>query len=407
MPAPPALVPTLGQERLHLIDALRGFALAGVLMVNLATFTLYEFLDEGARAALPTAAFDRTALAVMHLLVDNKAVTLFSLLFGLGFSLQMERAAARGADGLRVYLRRLGVLALIGVMHAYLLWWGDILLIYAMLAVLLVPFRHASDRVLLCTGLFIALALPPLLTPWLEPVMAGLPSYEAISAATLAAFSSPSFGVALRQNAVFGNYAWTAFWGIYCFVLGRFLLGYWAGRRGLLQRPAEHRLLLRRLLIGGLLAGGTVSCMIEFADFGAIDALPGMTGAIAVFAKRVLLRSGPLALGIAYAAGFALLWLRPRWRRTLGILAPVGRMALSNYLMQTVVCLCVFYGYGLGVGPRYGLVGWLGACALLFAAQILLSHWWLARFRFGPMEWLWRSLTYLRPQPMRLDATAR
>jgi uncharacterized protein len=400
--------PIAGQERLHLIDALRGFALAGVLMVNLATFTLYEFLDDAARAALPTAAFDRIALTFMHLFVDNKAITLFSLLFGLGFSLQMERAAARGGDGLRLYLRRLGVLALIGALHAYLLWWGDILLIYALVASLLVPFRHASDRVLLGAGLFVALALPPLLAPWLEPLLAALPSDRTMAAANLAAFSSPSFAAVLRQNVAFGNYAWAAYWGVYCFVAGRFLLGYWAGRRRLLQQPAAHRRLLRGLCIGGLLIGGAVTCVFEYTDpVSAAEALSGAGGAIVRFALRVLGRCGPLALGIGYAAAFALLWLRPRWQRMLGLLAPVGRMALSNYLMQTIVCLGVFYGYGLGVGPRLGLVGWLGMWAMLYGTQIALSRWWLARFRFGPMEWLWRSLTYARPQPMRLDATQR
>ena len=134
--------------------------------------------------------------------------------------------------------------------------------------------------------------------------------------------------------------------------------------------------------------------------------MPGLGGALARFSLRVLERCGSLALGIGYAAAFALLWhAAVAGSRLLGVLAPVGRMALSNYLMQTVVCLGVFYGYGLGVGPRHGLVGWLAMWAMLYGMQIMLSRWWLARFRFGPMEWLWRSLTYARMQPMRLDAT--
>jgi uncharacterized protein len=107
-----------------------------------------------------------------------------------------------------------------------------------------------------------------------------------------------------------------------------------------------------------------------------------------------------------------LLFLRLQWRPRLQILAPMGRMALSHYLTQSVLGIALFYGIGLGIGPRWGVAGWWSAWALIFAGQIAISHWWLARFRFGPMEWVWRSLTYGRRQPFRLQprgyaATAR
>jgi uncharacterized protein len=126
--------------------------------------------------------------------------------------------------------------------------------------------------------------------------------------------------------------------------------------------------------------------------------LAGQPGALLL---RMVLRAGPLALGMAYAAGFALLFLRPSFQRYLRPLAPVGRMALTNYLLQTGVCLSVFYGAGLGIGPRFGFVGILSAWILLFGAQLLFSRWWLSRYRFGPMEWLWRSLAYARMQPLK------
>lgn len=388
-------VPTGAGERHGLIDALRGFALAGVLLVNLGAFTLYDYLDPAARQALPTAGFDAVAGTLVRVLVENKSITLFSLLFGLGFSLQMERAAARGGDGLHLYLRRIAVLGLFGFAHCYLLWWGDILLVYALMALVLVLFRKAADRVLLGCGLFVALVLPPLLQPWIEAALAGQPGEEAMKAANLSAFASTSYLTALRQNAAFANWAWTSYWGIYAFVAGRFLLGAWAGRRRLLQQPAVHRVLLQRLCLGGLLAGSAITVLGEFL-------LPlGEHGPVATFCIRVLLRIGSPALAIGYAAGFALLYLHAGWRRWLDVFAPVGRMALSNYLVQTIVCTTVFYGFGLGVGPRHGYAGWLLAWAVLFAVQIALSHWWLARFRFGPAEWLWRSLAYARLQPMR------
>lgn len=392
--------PSTEGERLELIDALRGFALAGVLLVNLGSFTLYAFLDDAARAALPTAGFDRMADAIKSLLVDDKAITLFSMLFGLGFALQLERAGTRGSAGLRLYLRRIGVLLVFGVIHSYLFWWGDILLIYALMGLLLVFCRNLSSRALLALGLFVALALPALIAPWMEALVKGMPTQEAMERANTAAFSSPRWTTALAQNMVFSSWAYAVWWDVWPFVFGRFLLGYWAGRAGLLQRPEIHRVLLHRLFIVAALIGTTATGFgyyEESLDAG-ISAYTGQPGSVLL---DIVLRAGPLALGIAYATGFALLFLHPSCRRYLRLLAPVGRMALSNYLLQTAVCLSVFYGAGLGVGPRYGLIGILTTWVLLFGAQIFFSHWWLSRYRFGPMEWLWRSLTYARRQPLK------
>jgi len=392
-------VPTGGEQRHSLIDALRGFALAGVLLVNLGTFTQYDFLESAARLALPTAGFDAFARMAIQVVAENKAITLFSLLFGLGFSLQMERAAANGRDGLGLFRRRIAVLGLFGLLHCYLLWWGDILLIYALMALVLMLFRKASDRVLLAGGLLIALVLPPLLQPWLDAALSAQAAEEVMAATNLAAFGSPSYMVAMRQNAVFANWAWLSYWGVFFFVAGRFLLGYWAGRRRLLQDPAAHRVQLQRLCAWGLAVGIAITALDE-ADV--LQASPAASAGWQ-FCLRVLRRIGPLALATGYAASFALLYQRERWR-WLQVLAPVGRMALSNYLVQTLACTGIFYGFGLGIGPRYGYAGWLLAWAVLFGAQVAFSHWWLARFRFGPMEWLWRSLTYARPQPMRRSA---
>jgi uncharacterized protein len=395
--------PSAEGERFELIDALRGFALAGVLLVNLGSFTLYVFLDDAARAALPTAGFDRIADAVKSLLVEDKAITLFSMLFGLGFALQLERAQARGSAG-RLYLRRIGVLLLFGAIHSYLFWWGDILLIYALMGLLLALCRNLSQRGLLALGLFVALA-PALAEPWIDSFLQGLPTQQAMERANIAAFSSPHWSLVLAQNLAFSNWAYLAWWGVFPFVFGRFLLGYWAGRSGLLQRPDRHRSLLLRLFLVTALIGAAATLLGYFENRvdSRIAILAGQAGTLLL---QVVLRAGPLALGIAYAAGFALLFLHPAWRRVLRVLAPVGRMALSNYLLQTAVCLLVFYGIGLGVGPRFGYVGILTAWALLFGAQVVASHWWLARYRFGPMEWLWRSLTYWHAQPLRRASRA-
>ncbi|MET0755389.1 MAG: DUF418 domain-containing protein, partial [Pseudoxanthomonas sp.] len=322
------------RERHDLIDALRGFALGGVLMVNLASFTLYEFLPDTARARLPTAGMDAVALQAMELLVNIKFITLFSLLFGLGFSLQMEQA--QGGGGLARFVRRLLILLAIGLIHSYFIWWGDILLTYAVAGLLLVGFRHASSRVLLVAGLGLALLVPPLISPFMREVLSAWPKQAEVYAAALDGFSSASFAGALRANIDAANWARVSNWALLCFVLGRFLLGYWAGRRGLLQRPAQNESLIKRLFWWGM-AIGVAMTALQFTQAGLRQQYPLLDSEACKFAIRVLLRAGPLALGISYAAGFVLLFLRPGWRRGLNVLAPVGRMALTHYLSQSVI----------------------------------------------------------------------
>jgi len=400
----PAIEPdSPARERHDLIDALRGFALGGVLLVNLAYFSLYEYLPDPSRAALPTARFDALALQVMELLVNIKFITLFSLLFGLGFSLQMERAQADG--GLKRFVRRLLILLVIGMLHSWLVWWGDILLTYAAAGLLLVCFRRAPDWLLLAGGLVLALAVPPLVSPWMREVLADWPKQPEVYADALQAFFSHSFSTALNGNMQIATWARISNWALVCFVLGRFLLGYWAGRRGLFQRPTQHHALIARLFRGSLTIGIAMT-VLQFTQAGLREQIAWLDSEPGKFAIRILMRAGPLALGIAYATGFALLFLQPAWQRRLQLLAPMGRMALTHYLSQSVLGIALFYGIGLGIGPRWGAAGWLLAWAVIFALQLWASHWWLARFRFGPMEWVWRSLTYGRRQPFRRERAA-
>ena len=391
------VIPMPTRERHDLIDALRGFALGGVLMVNLASYTLYEFLEEPARAALPTAALDSIALQIMELLVNVKFVTLFSLLFGLGFSLQMERATESG--GLSRFIRRLLILVVIGAMHSWFVWWGDILFTYAIVGLLLVCFRHAPDWILLTCGLLLALLVPPLVSPWMREALANWPKQSEIYALGLQGFSSSSFAIMFDANFQMANWARVSNWALVCFVLGRFLLGYWAGRRGLFQRPTEHRALIARIFWGGL-AIGIAMTLLQFTQAGLREHIAWLDTEPSKFVIRMLLRAGPLALGVAYAASFAMLFLQPAWGRRLRVLAPMGRMALTHYLSQSIIGIGLFYGIGFEVGPRWGIVGWLLAWAAIYGLQLWLSHWWLARFRFGPLEWVWRCLTYGQWQPL-------
>lgn len=394
------LDPSDASERLELVDALRGFALAGVLFINIGAFSLYFYLDPAAREVLPTASFDGFARLFTEVFVDRKFITLFSMLFGFGFAIQLERAKKRGATGLRLYARRTAVLLLFGIVHATFIWWGDVLLMYALLALLLIPLRNLSAPALVAGGLFVALVLPPLLVPWIDPLAARLPSYEDMKAMAFPLFSAPSYAGLVEGNIRFGLWTYAGWWDDWFFIFGRFLLGYWAGRTYLFHRPDTHRGLLKRIFAVATLAGLGATALKYWID-GLPPAVSSFGSGIGDLILQIVLRAGPLGMGIGYACGFALLFLSAPWRRVLLLLAPVGRMALTNYLLHSIVGVTVFYGVGFDAGPRYGYVARILLWTLLFGSQIVFSHWWLARYRFGPAEWLWRSLTYGRPQPMR------
>lgn len=399
MPGPVA--PVAPDERQPLIDALRGIALAGVLLVNLGYLSLYEFMTEAARAALPSAALDLAASTAMHWLVNVKAITVFSLLFGIGFAIQLERAQQRGAAGLPRYLRRLGWLLVIGLLHSYLLWWGDILLTYALVGLLMVLFRRLSNAWLVGLGLFIAILLPGLIGPWISAWLNPEEQRAGLYAHSLLAFGGNSWRDVFDANLALANWTRLTNWSLICFVLGRFLLGYWAGRKGLLQRPQQHLPLFRRLLLGAVVVALLSSALMWLADqYGWRE------HALGRIVRSSAFRTTPLAVGVAYICVFVLLFQREFWQRWLLVLAPLGRMALTNYLMQSALGIALFYGIGLGIGPWHGVsawwMGWLG----ILGAQLAFSHVWLAYFRYGPCEWAWRSLTYGSLQPMRLPRVA-
>lgn len=388
---------TAPSPRQPLIDALRGVALLGVFLVNLRFFSLDALLDASTQQALPSAALDQAIRTGMGWVVDLKAITVFSLLFGMGFAMQMD---ARGAAGVAPHLRRMAALALIGLLHATLLWWGDILLTYALVGLLLPLFRRLGDRALVATGLAVALLLPPLLSPWLREWVMTMAPRAQVYAAAVTGLSSGTLWQAWEQNLALGSWVRLTNWALLFFVLGRFLLGYWAGRRGLLQRPEQHLPALRWLCAGGG-ALAVVFLVLEAAAPSLKEAWPALRGGVPGYLLRVSYRVAPLALGIAFACGFALLYLHPWAERWLRVFVPAGRMALSNYLLQSAICVPLFAGFGGGLGSTHGLWPILAVALIVFPLQLWLSAWWLQRCYFGPVEWLWRSLSEGRRLPMR------
>ena len=409
--------PVPPRQRIEVIDVLRGWAVFGILLVNMEVFS---GPGDPLREELWTGTAERVAAQLILFLADSKFWTLFSFLFGLGFALQMGRAEARGAPFLPLYLRRLSVLLVIGFLHAFLLWQGDVLHLYAVLGCLLLLFRTCSTRTILLSA-FLCLWIPAVhaaivpaprelrrADPQLAPQVAREDTQQeqerrARQVENLRVYSQGNYAEMTTKRARF----WTRRYSSLDHYLGRFgeefvlfLLGLYAGRRRLFENIQEHLPLVRKVLRWGLALGlvftGASVLAAEFAPPGVLVNILG----------DVLWRVGAPALSFFYAAAILLLFQRTAWQRHLAPLAAVGRTALSNYLLQSVICTTIFYSYGFGLYGRIGQPAGVALTFLIFAVQIPLSAWWLRHFRFGPVEWLWRTLTYGKLQPMRLEPIA-
>ena len=396
--------PTTSDQRIELLDALRGLALFGVLIVNLRYFSLFELLTNEARAALTTARWDEVIGAVLAALVDTKAITVFSILFGVSFMMQAQRSAARG-EGMGRFVRRMLVLLGIALVHTYVFWWGDILRYYALMGLVLVLVVNWSARRLAWLGVVIVLLPSVFLRPVMPYLLPHVSSAPQASAAALAAFTGPHIVRMWRANLAYDLWTLVSSWSLWFFVLGRLLLGAALGRGGFLQNATGHVRFWIRLLIATLPSGLVLTTFVLLREHHWM----GLGGAWWTtepgrMVNRLVRNVASLSLGMAYIAAFVLLFLRAGWRSWLRLLCPPGRMALTNYLLQTVLAVPLFYGVGFGIGPRFGLPGIIVVGIVLFSGQIFFSHWWLGKFRFGPLEWVWRCLTYGRWLPLKATA---
>lgn len=378
------------RDRIDQIDALRGFALFGILLANILYWSGWVLVTPAERAVMAGPEAQLWQFRFQHLLVDGKFYTLFSLLFGAGFALQLERLARRGADGLRIYRRRVLVLLAIGLFHSLLIWDGDILTLYAVMGLLLPLFHRWSERRLLA-GAVTLIFVVPLMGSWL--VEAPGRSLYALSDAVLAALGyrpGPDVAMKILPNADLRDVAawnlsgtWFS-WGLRLDswripkVLGIMLLGILVGRRLAAETLLGDRKLLMQVLIAGLAVGVPFSL--------AYALLPGQ------HQDGWASQLGTVPLALAYAAAFMLAW--PRLGHVLGQFVAPGRMALTNYLAHSIVGAILFYGIGFGLIGRLSPLQFYTVAVAIFASQVVLSRWWLSTHRQGPMEAIWRYLTY-------------
>ncbi|MEN6534981.1 MAG: DUF418 domain-containing protein [Bryobacteraceae bacterium] len=386
-------------ERIRELDVLRGAALLGIIAANMRAFNSPQptYMDH---TLMWTGMPDRIAQVLIDLLVSGKFITLFGFLFGIGFAVQMDRAAVRGVAPRGFYLRRMTVLLSFGLLHMALLWWGDILAYYALTGYALLLFRKRSQKTLLIWAaalyawpmllfgaMLIAHAagaqipLPPKTTP------------EELQR-VIAVFATGTYGQMFRErlNEMIFNVIGLVF--ICPRILAIFLFGMWTWRTGILRNLGEHRPILRACRKWGLVAGLALNgAMVAIGEILRPDPMsPSAIGFVWMAVGSI----GVPPLSLFYAASIALLYQDATWERRLRPFAAVGRTALTNYLLQTVICTTLYNAWGFGLYGKVGPLLGLAPTAGIYAVQLAASAWWVRRFTFGPLEWLWRAVTYGR-----------
>jgi uncharacterized protein len=399
--------PVQVKERIQMLDVLRGFALFGILLAHLS--------NEFAAGPLPNAVYqsgnviDNIASAFSGILVQGKFYAIFSFLFGLSFALQLGQAKLKEGNFIGRYAWRLIVLGIIGTIH-HLHWRGDILTIYVVLGFLMLLFHNISTKALLIISFVLILNIPGRLTDIYRAIITKPDSTVAQQNRPDETNAQQYYDV-ITKGSYFENLK-ANFYGfkdkaefqvmsgrIYM-TLGYFLMGLYMGRRRLFEKLAQHKPFFKKLF--------------KYCGFATLGLIAVAVIIFTVIMSLLQLQDSPYmnvigggiydtanaALTFFYIAGVTLLFTKPTWTNRLSFLAPVGKMALTSYLLQTAIGLLIFQGYGLGLFFKIGVAAATALTIPIFIAQVLFSKWWLSRFQYGPVEWLWRAITYFTLPPM-------
>jgi uncharacterized protein len=389
-------------KRLDAIDALRGFALMGIVIVHFIEQYLGGPTPQEHNNYTQHIATDGIVDMIANILLRGKFFMLFSFLFGLSFTIQMDNAAKRGVNFSGRFLWRLIVLFAIGTVH-HLFYRGDILTIYAVLGLPLVLFYKVPNRWVMVIAAALMLGFARFFLP-IPDFKAQSESWEKPEQVYWNAVKSGSLKDVFYQNAtrgaVFKTEIQVNFFGRAYQTFALFLLGLMAGRTRFFDNLGEKTALFKRGMwwcFGSMLGLIGIGALL-FAVFH----LDKVNEKVAAFVGVGLYDVMNLMNTGLYIFGF--LWLFEKkawWRRQILKLAPYGRMALTNYVMQTLIGTLLFFGWGFGLLGEIGATATLGISILVFIGQRYFSQWWLTKYRFGPLEWLWRSVTFLEIQPFK------
>lgn len=388
-------------ERIEVLDVLRGLAIFGILLVNV-TFYGTSLQTIMWRTASWTG-WDKAVQIVLQLLVEGKFLAVFSFLFGYGMVIFQERAEAKGRPFTRLFARRLTLLLLFGLAHGLLLWYGDILFHYALLGFVLLLFRRAKPATLVIWAIGLLGLL--LVVTWDAGGVDG--------AAVDGEFISQAVA---RDKLIYGEGSYrdvlplrAADWLMsaanqivfYPQILAMFLIGAYFARRRLLHDLREGRRRLGKIALGAGLLGWSSAALQGAVALG-VKRVEFFADRIEVFAAVI----GAPSLALFYITVIGLLFARRGDGRLWWPVVAVGRTAFTNYIMQSVLCTFIFYGYGLGLYGQTGPALDALIATGVYAVQLVVSFVWMSRFQAGPLEWLWRTGTYKMRTPLRRPPSA-
>jgi len=398
------VTPVASEERLFTLDLVRGVALLGILIMNMPGFAT-SFYSGMSTADQWLHWWDEWTAVLRNVLFSGKFNSMFSLLFGIGFTIQLERLLARrGPDGVRIYVRRLLALFVFGAIHMLVFWTGDVLHMYALLGLLLLLVRDASDRtivtlIVLCLLVPVAIGVQQLLSMDGIDIAQLERTFSAWLASNDYAYGRGTFAEAMGEHTRETWFLYTDPASVeytlsfYVQLTTTMLIGFLLGRHRVFQRIPELMPQVIRVQHWSLGIGFFSAVLLAYGEKTVSPYTMTALNVVTAFTYVVC----RLALMSLYVTTLIRLAQQEQWRRRLAPIAIVGRMPLTNYLLQTAIATTIFYGWGLGFWNRGGPAAWmLLACAIYFLVQVPLSRFWLARFEFGPMEYLWRLLTYGR-----------
>lgn len=404
--------PVAPGDRLPMIDALRGAALFGVLVVNMLWFAgIDSAVSKEALAALPTASLDARVDDFIDLLISAKAIGVFSFLFGVGFAMQLESLERRGVSPRRRYARRLTGLLILGLVHWFAIWSGEILHVYAVAGFVLLLLTGVRTRWLVAIGLTLAVLARPLagrlyLLTGADGSLAS-PDFDQLMGMRFDVFAHGSFADAValqfRQD-IHWQITSGATLAAVLHALGRFMIGMAVARKGILRNPLAYKKAALIVAAITLPVGFVLEhewLVIElFNDLGwQPDPL------VKEILEHLFVSIGVVCMTAGYIALFMLLWNFAATRKLLSVFAPAGRMALTNYLSHSAINYLLFFGFGLALIGRVGFAVCFALSLAVYVSQLIVSRWWLARWNYGPFEWLWRWWTHgARPRFRRVAA---
>ena len=397
------------KQRIEILDILRGFALLGIIFNNMQYLSGYAFTPFDTLKQIINFQLNEDVCHFLDIIITAKFYTLFSFLFATGFYIQLSKHTEDSTDFLKTYRRRLFILLVIGAVHS-LIWFGDILLSYAIIGFILILFRNVKSKNLLRWSICILL-LPFLIDLILLPFFQTPATISFNNTTPIVHVNYPDMTpetvINTYQNGSvadifllnFHNLVWKYMGyfpsGQYFTLFGIFLLGYYLASIGFFTEKSKPILLLIISLIIGLLA--TFSARILGGS------LYRWPPTLANILFKFLLLIGQIFMCISYITFIYKIVQTSIGKRILKYLIPMGRMALSNYLFQTIIMIVIFYNFGFNLFGKIGLIQTTGIAILILVLQIIFSNIWLRHFRFGPFEWLWRSLTYKKRIKIRYD----